>query len=199
MFKKIILALFISSVTLANAQEAETSILSFSNPLEYDGTEFYLVQSKQRSKTLFQEQYIPKDENLQDFTQLLDFSFFNKEIEMELAVRQKVESVQQREKKDKFAKVNVTESPDGKEFVVDYFISESPETGEPYMEYNIYRFKGMENSGQKSFLIMSYAKRIYGDLKSAAKALAKQRDHLMATMIEYKVPEIKVAASAPGK
>lgn len=199
MFKKIILALFISSVTLANAQEAETSILSFSNPLEYDGTEFYLVQSKQRSKTLFQEQYIPKDENLQDFTQLLDFSFFNKEIEMELAVRQKVESVQQREKKDKFAKVNVTESPDGKEFVVDYFISESPETGEPYMEYNIYRFKNMENGGQKSFLIMSYAKRMYGDLKSAAKALAKQRDHLMATMIEYKVPEIKVAASAPGK
>lgn len=199
MFKKIILALFISSVTLANAQEAETSILSFSNPLEYDGTEFYLIQSKQRSKTLFQEQYIPKDENLQDFTQLLDFSFFNKEIEMELAVRQKVESVQQREKKDKFAKVNVTESPDGKEFVVDYFISESPETGEPYMEYNIYRFKNMENGGQKSFLIMSYAKRIYGDLKSAAKALAKQRDHLMATMIEYKVPEIKVAASAPGK
>ncbi|UFK98293.1 hypothetical protein [Kaistella faecalis] len=199
MFKKIILALFISSVTLANAQEAETSILSFSNPLEYDGTEFYLIQSKQRSKTLFQEQYIPKDENLQDFTQLLDFSFFNKEIEMELAVRQKVESVQQREKKDKFAKVNVTESPDGKEFVVDYFISESPETGEPYMEYNIYRFKNMENGGQKSFLIMSYAKRMYGDLKSAAKALAKQRDHLMATMIEYKVPEIKVAASAPGK
>ncbi|MBH1960673.1 MAG: hypothetical protein I8H68_11225 [Flavobacteriia bacterium] len=199
MFKKIILALFISSVTLANAQEAETSILSFSNPLEYDGTEFYLVQSKQRSKTLFQEQFIPKDENLQDFTQLLDFSFFNKEIEMELAVRQKVESVQQREKKDKFAKVNVTESPDGKEFVVDYFISESPETGEPYVEYNIYRFKNMENGGQKSFLIMSYAKRMYGDLKSAAKALAKQRDHLMATMIEYKVPEIKVAASAPGK
>ena len=199
MFKKIFLALFITSVSFLNAQETATSILSFPNPLEYDGAEFYLTQSKQRSKTLFQEQYIPKDENLRDFTQLLDFSFFNKEIEIELAVRQKVESVQQREKKDKFAKVNVTESPDGKEFIVDYFISEAPENGDSYIEYNIYRFKNMENGSQKSFLIMSYAKRMYGDLKSSAKALAKQRDHLMATMIEYKIPEIKVALPNPGK
>ena len=188
-----------TSATFINAQETETSILSFPNPIEYDGTEFYIIQSKQRSKTLFQEQYIPKDENLRDFNQLIDFSFFNKEIETELAVRQKVESVQQREKKDKFAKVNVTESPDGKEFIVDYFISEAPENGDSYIEYNIYRFKNMENGGQKSFLIMSYAKRIYGDLKSAAKALAKQRDHLMTTMIEYKIPEIKVAQPNPGK
>lgn len=188
-----------TSATLIHAQETETSILSFPNPIEYDGTEFYIIQSKQRSKTLFQEQYIPKDENLRDFNQLIDFSFFNKEIEIELAVRQKVESVQQREKKDKFAKVNVTESPDGKEFIVDYFISEAPENGDSYIEYNIYRFKNMENGGQKSFLIMSYAKRMYGDLKSAAKALAKQRDHLMATMIEYKIPEIKVAQPNPGK
>ncbi|OWR14501.1 hypothetical protein [Chryseobacterium sp. VAUSW3] len=199
MFKKIFLALFISSFSFSNAQENEMSILSFPNPIEYDGTEFYITQSKQRSKTLFQEQYIPRDENLQNFNQLLDFSFFNKEIETELAVRQKVESVQQREKKDKFAKVNVTESPDGKEFIVDYFISEAPENGDSYIEYNIYRFKNMENGGQKSFLIMSYAKRMYGDLKSAAKALAKQRDHLMATMIEYKIPEIKVAQPNPGK
>ena len=199
MIKKIFLALFISSFSFSNAQENEMSILSFPNPIEYDGTEFYITQSKQRSKTLFQEQYIPKDENLRDFNQLLDFSFFNKEIETELAVRQKVESVQQREKKDKFAKVNVTESPDGKEFIVDYFISETPENGDPFIEYNIYRFKNMENGSQKSFLIMSYAKRMYGDLKSATKALAKQRNHLMTTMIEYKIPKIKIAESTPGK
>lgn len=199
MFKKIFLLLLIGSLSFVNAQETAASILSFPNPIEYDGTEFFLTQSKQRSKTLFQEQYIPKDESLGDFTQLLDFSFFNKEIEMELAVRQKVEAIQQRASKDKFAKVNVTESPDGKEYIVDYFISETPEKGDPFIEYNVYRFKQFENGTQKSFLILSYAKRVYGDLKSSAKALAKQRDHLMATMIEFKIPEIKVAAAVPGK
>ena len=114
-------------------------------------------------------------------------------------MRQKVESIQERGKKDKYAKVNVSESPDGKEYIVDYFISETPEKGDSYVEYNVYRFKSFDTGTQKSFLMLSYAKRDYGDLKSALKSLSKERDRLMTNMIEYKIPEIKVAALAPGK
>ena len=191
MLKKIFLLLLIGSLTFVKAQE--TDLLSIPNPVEYDGTEFFLARAKQRSKTLFQQQYIPKDEQLENFNQIIDFSFFNKEIDMELAVRQKVESVQSR-KDDKFAKVNVTESPDGTEYIVDFYISEAPEKGDSFIEYDIYRFKKFDNGTQKSFLMLNYAKRIYGDLKSAAKLLAKQRDQLMTGMIEYKIPEIKVLA-----
>ena len=191
MLKKIFLLFLIGSLTFVKAQE--TDLLSIPNPLEYDGTEFFLARAKQRSKTLFQQQYIPKDEQLENFNQIIDFSFFNKEIDMDLAVRQKVESVQAR-KDDKFAKVNVTESPDGTEYIVDFYISEVPEKGDSFVEYNIYRFKKFDNGTQKSFLMLNYAKRIYGDLKSAAKLLAKQRDQLMTGMIEYKIPEIKVLA-----
>ncbi len=191
MLKKIFLLVLIGSLTFVKAQE--TDLLSIPNPVEYDGTEFFLARAKQRSKTLFQQQYIPKDEQLENFNQIIDFSFFNKEIEMELAVRQKVESVQSR-KDDKFAKVNVTESPDGTEYIVDFYISEVPEKGDSFIEYDIYRFKKFDNGTQKSFLMLNYAKRIYGDLKSAAKLLAKQRDQLMTGMIEYKIPEIKVLA-----
>ena len=191
MLKKIFLLFLIGSLTFVKAQE--TDLLSIPNPVEYDGTEFFLARAKQRSKTLFQQQYIPKDEQMEHFNQIIDFSFFNKEIEMELAVRQKVESVQSR-KDDKFAKVNVTESPDGTEYIVDFYISEAPEKGDSFVEYDIYRFKKFDNGTQKSFLMLNYAKRIYGDLKSAAKLLAKQRDQLMTGMIEYKIPEIKVLA-----
>ncbi len=196
MLKKIFLLFLIGSLTFVKAQE--TDLLSIPNPLEYDGTEFFLARAKQRSKTLFQQQYIPKDEQLEKFNQIIDFSFFNKEIEMELAVRQKVESVQSR-KDDKFAKVNVTESPDGTEYIVDFYISEAPEKGDSFVEYDIYRFKKFDNGTQKSFLMLNYAKRIYGDLKSAAKLLAKQRDQLMTGMIEYKIPEIKVLAKKKKK
>ena len=196
MLKKIFLLFLIGSLTFVKAQE--TDLLSIPNPLEYDGTEFFLARAKQRSKTLFQQQYIPKDEQLENFNQIIDFSFFNKEIEMELAVRQKVESVQSR-KDDKFAKVNVTESPDGTEYIVDFYISEVPEKGDSFIEYDIYRFKKFDNGTQKSFLMLNYAKRIYGDLKSAAKLLAKQRDQLMTGMIEYKIPEIKVLATETKK
>lgn len=191
MLKKIVLLLFISVLSFVKAQDVP-DLLSIPGPIEYDGSEYFLTWSKPMSKTLYRQQYLPSDERIEDFTQLLDFSYFNKEIEMELAVRQKVEGIQQREKSDKFAKVNVVESPDGKEYIVDYFISESPEKGDSFIEYNVYRFKTYDNGTSKSFLIFSHAKRMYGDLKSGAKSLARQRDHLITTMIEFKIPEIKV-------
>lgn len=199
MLKKLGLIVALIFISLVKAQDNVPDILSIQGPIDYDGTEFLLTWSKQASKTLFKQQFLPRDEKIEDFTQLLDFSYFNKEIEMELAVRQKVESIQQRQAKDKFAKVDVSESPDGSEYIVDYFISESPAKDEPFVEYNVYRFKNYDNNGKKSFLILSYAKRVYGDLKSASKALSKQRDHLMATMIEYKIPEIKVVETTPTK
>lgn len=196
MVKKILFLIMFALFSGVKAQENAAELLSIPGPIEYDGIEYYLTWSKQPSNTLFRQQYLPSDERIEDFTQLLDFSFFNKEIEMELAVRQKVESIQSREETDKFAKVNVTESPDGKEFIVDYYISEAPSKGTSFVEYNIYRFKEIMQGNQKKFLILSFAKRNYGDLKGAAKALSKQRDHLLATMIEFKIPEIKVATSS---
>ena len=189
--KKLFLLLLISTLSLVKAQEVP-DLLSIPGPIEYDGIEYFLTWSKPMSKTLSRQQYLPSDERIEDFTKLLDFSYFNKEIEMELAVRQKVEGIQQREKSDKFAKVNVIESPDGKEYIVDYFISESPEKGDSFIEYNVYRFKTYDNGTNKSFLILAHATRMYGDLKSSAKSLARQRDHLITTMIEFKIPEIKV-------
>ncbi len=191
MFRRLLFAIFLGTFSIVNAQEVR-DLLSIPGPIELDGTEFFLAWSKEASKTLMRQQYMPRDERIEDFNQILDFSYFTKEIDIELAVRQKVESIQNRAEKDKFAKVNVTESPDGSEFVVDYFISETPEKGDAFVEYNIYRFKPYNNGTQKNFLILAYAKRMYGDPKLAAKALAKQRDQLMLNLIEYKIPEIKV-------
>lgn len=191
MFKRLLFAIFISTFVIINAQEPR-DLLSIPGPIELDGTEFFLSWSKEASKTLLRQQYMPRDEQIEDFNQILDFSYFTKEIDLELAVRQKVESIQKRAETDRLAKVNVTESPDRSEFVVDYFISEMPDKGDAFVEYNIYRFKPYNNGTAKNFLILAYAKRIYGDTKSAAKALAKQRDQLMLSLIEYKIPEIVV-------
>lgn len=193
MIKRILVIALLCTLSFFKAQNYVKDLLSIPGPVELDGTEYHLSWSKQMSKTLFRQQYLPIDERIEDFNQLLDLSYFTKEIDMELAVRQKVDGIQQREKSDKYAKVNVIESPDGKEYIVDYYISESPQKGDSFIEYNVYRFKSSDTGTGKNFLILSYAKRMYGDLKSSAKSLAKQRDHILTTMIEYKVPEISIS------
>lgn len=191
MSKTIFFAVLFLAAGILRAQTEVKDVLTIPGPLEIDGTELYLAWSRQPSKTLFRQQYLSSDETIEDFTQLLDFSYFTKEIDIDLAVRQKVEAIQDRMKKDKFAKVNVAESPDGKEFIVDFFVSEEPDKGTPYVEFNAYRFKNIDTGTAKNFLILAYAKRSYGDLKTAFKTLNRQRDHLLATVIEFKIPEIK--------
>lgn len=131
-----------------------------------------------------------RDDVLTNYKELINISYFDKEIEMETAIKQKVEFVEKRRSKDKYSFVNVTESPDGKEIIVDYLTTETPAEGEPYAEYNLDRFKNMDIGGKKSFIIFSYSKRIAGDLKYAAKSLSKERNRLMEAAITTAIPPV---------
>ncbi|SEF46522.1 hypothetical protein SAMN05421847_0065 [Halpernia humi] len=181
-----------------NAQNAK-DYLNIPGPLEIDGTEFLLDWSKQKSATLYLQQYLPRDETIKTFTQLINISYFDKEIDLDDAVRQKVESFQNREKSDKYSNVQVTESPDGTQFIVDGILTETPKNGNPYAEYGIYRFKKMTNGAKKSFIIFSYIKRSYGDVKYAAKSLSKERNKLMGLLIDFQIPVISLATTDETK
>ena len=196
MLKNLLLASLFSSFTFLSAQEEPKDLLSIPSPIEINGTEYYLSWSKQQSKTLSVQQFLPNDERIEDFTQLLTFSYFNKDIELEYAVRSKMEGVQQMSANDKFAKVNLTESPDGLEFIIDYTLSSQPGEKTPYLEYNIQRFKKYDKD-PKPLLILAYTKRIYGDQKIALRTFNKQRDHLLTALIEYKIPTIALASQEP--
>ncbi len=191
MLKNIFLLVMLMAATTYNAQ-GRTDILSIPGPIDLNGTEFFLSWSKPVSKTLFRQQYLPRDEKIENFTQLVEFSYFNKEIDIELAVRSKVEQIQAREKTDKLAKVNVSQNKDGSEFIVDYFISQNPKDAEPYVEYIVDRFVTYDNGMGKSFLIFSYARRAYNNVKWEAKAMAKMRDDILINVIEYKIPNIRL-------
>lgn len=193
-FKKIGIIIFLLLIGLVKSQETTTEVvdlLSIPGPIEFNGNEFLLNWSKQNSKTLSNQQFLPRDETIENFTELINFSYFNKEIDIELAVRQKVESIQKIMKDDKYADVNVTESPDGTEYIVDYTVSNQSEKGEGFVEYNVCRFKNYDSAGKKSFLILSYAKRIYNeDYRATSKLLQKQRNAMLNAIIEYKIPTI---------
>lgn len=166
-----------------------TDRIGVPGPIEFNGTEFLLSWSKQNSKLLYLQQFLPRDEKIENFNQLLNFSYLNKDIELEEAVRQKVAQVQKLQENMKNTIVNVTESPDGKEFIIDYTLAETPEKGNAFLEYNINRFKktGTDN---KSLLVLAYSKRIYGDTKYASKVIAKDRNNLMFAMTQYQIPTI---------
>ena len=185
--------LYSQDIKTAEAVTAPVEVidrLNIPGPLTFNENEFLLAMSKQNSATWAQQQYIMRDDVLTNYKELINISYFDKEIEMETAIKQKVEFVEKRRSKDKYSFVNVTESPDGKEIIVDYLTTETPAEGEPYAEYNLDRFKNMDIGGKKSFIIFSYSKRIAGDLKYAAKSLSKKRNRLMEAAITTAIPPV---------
>ncbi len=172
--------------------------LNIPGPLKFKENEYFLVWSKQNSATWAQQQYTLRDDDFRNYKELINISYFDKEIDLETAVKQKVEYVEKRKDKtqDKYSFVGVTESPDGKEVIVDYLTTVTPKEGEPYAEYNIDRFKNFDLNGKKSFVIFSYSKRIAGDLKYASKALNKERSKLMEAVIATAVPVVTYKPTA---
>ena len=164
--------------------------LNIPGPLTFNENEFILAMSRQNSVTWAQQQYIMRDDVLNNYKELINISYFDKEIDMETAIKQKVQFVEKRRSKDKYSFVNVTESPDGKEIIVDYLTTETPAEGEPYAEYNLDRFKNFDTGGKKSFIIFSYSKRIAGDLKYASRSLSKERSRLMEAAITTAIPPV---------
>lgn len=191
--KKIILLVFICVLSSVKAQEEVKNLLNLPQTIEFNGTEFFLSWSKQQSPTLALQQYLPSDEKIENFNQLLNFSYFDRDIDLEQAVRQKVESIQQRNAEDKFAKVfDVNDSPDGLEHLMDFMVSGKTKAGASYIEYNVYRFKRYEK-GKTAMLILAYAKRYYGeDLKGISKSVTKQRGPLQLAMSDYTIPNIRM-------
>lgn len=164
--------------------------LNIPGPLTFTDNEFILAMSKQNSPTWVQQQYIMRDDDLNNYKELINISYFDKEIDMETAIKQKVDFVEKRRSKDKYSFMDVTESPDGKEIIVDYLTTETPKEGEPYAEYNLDRFKSFDMGEKKSFIIFSYSKRIAGDLKFAARSLSKERSRLMEAAIKTAIPPV---------
>lgn len=182
-----------SQETTTTAAPVEiTERLNIPGPLNFYGNEFILALSKQNSATWAQQQYIMRDDELSNYKELINISYFDKEIDMETAIKQKVDFVEKRRDKtqDKYSFVSVTESPDGKEIIVDYLTTTTPTEGEPFAEYNLDRFKSFDTGEKKSFVIFSYSKRIAGDLKYAAKSLSKERGRLMEAAIKTAIPPV---------
>ena len=192
MKKALMIFLLFCGIATIFGQEQVKDYLSTGDSFTLDNTEFFLNWSAKKSKILTVEQYLPRDEKEDDFIHLVMYNFFDHDIDIDFAARQKIESVQKSIRNDEYATLNMAESPDGKEYVVDYSLSSPPGSKLPFLEYSIYRFKKLDYLPNKPLLILSYSKRYYGeDLKTSKKNIAKERDFLLAEVIGFKIPEIK--------
>lgn len=166
--------------------------------LTFGETKLVLAASSQKSKVLYVQDYIPEDSRLEDSPYTITIYFFNKDIDAKEATYQKTSELDTRQGTDKYCTYNITENPNGTEFIVDFFTSniakkkekDEPEPEQEMADYNIYRFRNVLLGDQTAFMIITYKQKNTGDTKYFIKSVGKSRNKLMENIITMTIPNV---------
>ena len=164
-------------------------------PLTFNETTFDLSWTDKPSDTYYVQEYLPKGENSENFTQMVTLHVFETDINLKDAVRQKMKELEIRKKTDPTCNYLVTESKDGKEYMVDFLLGESKNDKMTIIEFNIYHYQKIDlGDNKKGILTYAYSKRAYGDdITPFLKNLGNVRPKLLKEMITLEKPTIKLA------
>jgi hypothetical protein len=188
----LIMTTFLMSFTTSN--NAPIDRINVNGPLIFNKTTFNFVWSDKLNETYYIQEYLPKDEKVENFKQMLTIHLFDKDIKLREAVDMKIQELVVRKKTDETCQYQVTESPDGKEFIVDFILGESKADKMSIMEFNLYHYKQVKlNDNRNGILIYAYSKRAYGDdITPFLENLGQDRGHLLNTMITSQIPNVKL-------
>ena len=168
--------------------------LGVKGPLEFNKTEFKLVWTDNPNDNYYIQEYLPDGEDLETFNQMLTIHLFDTDMKIKNAVGQKVKELKKRKKTDAICNYQVIESPDGKEFIVDFILGESEGDAMTIVEFNVYRYKQIKISKKKNAIIVyTYSKRSYGDdITTFFETLGNDRTRYLNEMTSSEIPSITI-------
>lgn len=193
--KKLLCLLTILSLSsFSTFQNKPTERIGVKGPIEFNKTNFLLAWSQRPNVDYYVQEYLPKDETLERFNEMITINVFVRDVSVENAIAQKTAELSKRKETDKVCNYSVTQSPDKKENMVDCILSAERDGELTVVEFIIYRYRQIElENHKKALLVYSYSKRSYGtDILPFFTHLKEQRKDLLNTMILKDLPKIKL-------
>jgi hypothetical protein len=191
-FLSFISILFLS---FAPAKEDPQDWLNVEGPLSFGKINFNLAWTDHPKDSYYVQEYLPEGEKLSNFKQMLTINLFVTDLAVKDAVAQKTKELTKRKEIDGMCDYQVNESPDGKEFILDFLLGESKENKMTIAEFNVYRYKQIDvDGGKKAIIVYAYSKRAYAnDITSFLKSLVNERVEYLNYMISSEIPDIKIS------
>jgi hypothetical protein len=190
-FALILLSFLSFSFTTLNDQIER---LGIKGPLEFNKKIYKLAWTDKPNEKYYIQEYLPEGEKIESFNQMLTIHLFDTDLNAEEAVQLKVKELTQRKKTDPVCNYVVNESPDGKEFMVDFLLGESKGEKMAIVEFNVYRYKQIDlGNSKKGILVYAYSKRSYGDqINTFFQTLKNDRMEYLNHMISTDLPAVSI-------
>ena len=187
------LLIILSVFLLSFETDHSTDRLGVKGPLVFNNTSFALSWTDKPNEHYYIQEYLPAGEKTATYHQMMTIHLFDMDITAEEAVAQKVKELNERKKSDAVCQYAAIKGPDGKEYIVDFLLSESRDGNMSIVEFNIYRYLIVNTGKGKALLVYAYTKRSYGNkIDAFLKALAGNRKEDINQMAKAKIPAINL-------
>lgn len=190
-------AIYFTSLLLiifSTAKSQTIERIGLKGPIEFNKTEFKLAWSQKPNANYYVQEYLPKNETVERFNELITVNVFVLDVTVEKAIQQKVNELTKRKEIDKVCNFSVINSPDGTESILDCLLSSGNDEKLDVVEFIIYRYKQIElENHKKALLIYSYSKRSYDEnIIKFLNGLSSERESLLNVMISAEMPKISI-------
>ena len=168
------------------------NFLSTSENINFSGTDFNLSWSSHPSDNYYKQEFIPKDNTLDKYKQMIMIELATGNITAKDAVAQKIQELDTRKATDKMAKYQVSENKATNEILLDFMLSEGNGDVNTIVEWNAYRYSNYtDKTGKKGVFLFALSKREYGqEIVPFVADLKSNRMKYVADFIALTKPEI---------
>lgn len=187
-----LVSIMLMSFSVVNDEPIER--IGVNGPLEFNKTKFLLAWTAHPNENYYAQEYLPKNETVDHFNQLLTLHLFVMDVSVDAAIQQKVNELTKRKETDKVCNFNVLKSPDGKEGILDCLLSTQKNDKIDIVEFVVYRYKQIDlKNNKKALLIYAYSKRSYDEkIMPFLKNLKSDKTTLLNIMTAQNLPEISI-------
>ena len=165
-----------------------------SQSIDFNGLKYRLSWSSHPNNQYYKQEYIPQGNSISKFEDMVVIDFLRSDITLLNAVQAQIKILTDRKKTDAVCNYNLVNSPDGKEYILDFLMSEGDSNGISILEWNAYHYKVyVDKAGHKGVLLFGVSHRAYDDkVQTFLASLKTYRDTYTNALIGYSMPEIQV-------
>jgi hypothetical protein len=168
--------------------------LQVPGPVIFHKQKFNLAWSSHPNDTYYKHEYVKAGEKVESYKEMVMLEFLEGNLTPKEVAANKVKELENRKNTDPLVNYDVINSPDGKEYIVDFIMSTGPADASEIVEWNAYRYKQVqEKSGKTGLLLMAISRRAYGNESTGfLKDLKTMRPQYREELSSYKLPEINL-------
>ena len=157
-------AAFISGASLSAAAAQVIDHLGVPVPIQFDGKSYKLVWSSKPAPGYAKQEYLPSDQSIASYTQMLIIERVTGDLTVMDAVRAQVDMLKKRKATDPLVNMNVIQNTQAGEALLDFIVSSKDPKGEYIVEWNAYRYAPSKGAADKSgVLLFAISHRAYGN------------------------------------